>query len=79
MGKGKAYFITAVIVIFAAALIWLLWENAIRSYWVVVQIIALYGFIRGSIDLANWVAKPESGAHKRIPGPEQFTKYGWDG
>lgn len=79
MGQAKAYFITAVIVIFAAALIWLLWENAIRSYWVVVQMIAMYGFVRGSIDIARWVAKPDAKEQRRIPGQERFTRRGWDG
>lgn len=79
MDRGKAFFITAVIAILAAVLIWLLWENAIRSYWVVVQIIALYGFVRGAVDLGRWIAKPLSAP--RIPksnSPAQFTKRGWE-
>jgi hypothetical protein len=78
MGKGKAYTLTAIIVIFAAVLVWLLWENAIRAYWVVCQIIALYGFVRGAIDLGKWIAKPQpSPTHLQVVKPEDFTENGW--
>lgn len=80
MGKWKAYFITAIIVIFAAALIWLLWNNAIRTYWVVAQIIAAYGFIRGAIDLGKWIAQPQAEPeHLKVDKPEDYTENGWEG
>lgn len=79
MDRGKAFFITAVIAILVAALVWLLWENAIRSYWVVVQIIALYGFVRGAVDLGRWIARPS--VMRVLPkgkSPADYTKYGWE-
>ena len=79
MERKKAYFITGIITVLAGLVVWLLWENAIRSYWVVVQIGAMYGFIRGAFDLGRWIAKPLS--VPRIPksnSPAQFTKRGWE-
>ena len=58
MERVKAYVITTIIVVLFGAVVWLLWNNAIRSYWVVCQIVALYGFIRGAFDIGNWVASP---------------------
>lgn len=58
MERVKAWIITAAIVLLFGTVVWLLWANSIRSYWVVCQIVALYGFIRGAFDVGNWVASP---------------------
>lgn len=79
MEKTKAYFITAIIVILFGSVVWLLWNNAIRSYWVVCQMVALFGFIRGAIDLGRWIAKPSP--NRCLPkgkSPADYTKYGWE-
>lgn len=79
MDKAKAFFITGIIVILAGSLIWLLWNNAIRSYWVVCQMIALYGFVRGAIDLGKWIAKPmQARALPKGKSPADYTKDGWE-
>lgn len=79
MQRQKAFFITSIIVVLVGTLIYLLWANAIRSYWVVCQIIALYGFIRGSFDLGKWIAKPtETRSLPRGKSPSDYTKRGWE-
>lgn len=79
MAKGKALLITGIIVILAGILIWLLWSSAVRSYWVVCQLIALYGFVRGAFDLGKWIATPTK--TQELPkgkSPADYTKRGWE-
>ena len=79
MEKTKAYFITAIIVILFGSVVWLLWNNAIRSYWVMCQMIALYGFVRGAIDLGRWIARPtQARALPKAKSPADYTKNGWE-
>ena len=74
MERVKAWIITIVIVLLFGTVVWLLWANSVRSYWVVCQILALYGFVRGAFDVGNWVASPVP--PKAEPKHKKFEKGG---
>lgn len=57
MSMGKSVFITTIFMALLGAVIYCFWQYSIRSYYVAVQMIAIYGFVRGWIDLTHWMAK----------------------
>lgn len=71
MGKVKGYFVAAVIMALLAVVVYCLWSYSIRTYWIVTQILALYGFIVGGVNLAKWLTKAETEtrSNKRFKDP----------
>lgn len=68
MGKGKAIFITTIVMALLGGMIYLFWEYSIRSYYVAVQLIAMYGFVAGALHMVRWLSKE----------PVKYDPY-WDG
>jgi len=58
MSKIKAWFVAAAIAVLIAAVIWLMWDYALRSFWIMALIFAMYGFVCFVIHLAGWLEKP---------------------
>lgn len=59
MTKAKAIFVTIVIMGLAGGMLYAFWAYAIRTYQAVIQILGLYGFAVGGVNLARWLEKPE--------------------
>lgn len=57
MSIGKSVFITTLFMGAIGGMIYCFWEFSIRSYYVAVQMIALYGFIMLGINMVRWLAK----------------------
>ena len=59
MSKLKSYFVTVIIMALLGGIIWGLWSYALRSYYIVMQILGFYGFAVLGVNMAKWLAKPE--------------------
>lgn len=59
MNKLKAGFVTTVILILLGGFTWSLWQNSIWSYYVLVQMLALYGYVVAGVNLYHWLSKEE--------------------
>jgi len=57
MSRGKAWFVAAAIGALLGAVIWLMWDYALRSFWVLALIFAGYGFVCFVIHLEKWLEK----------------------
>lgn len=55
--KAKGWFVSTLIMSMAGGIIYCLWNYAIRSYYVVIQWVALYGFVMAWVNLAKWLGK----------------------
>lgn len=67
MSKGKAALVTIIVMALLGGMIWCFWNYQIRTYYVVAQVIALYGFIVGGFHLSSWLQKDDR--------PAQNTEY----
>ncbi len=67
MSKVKAWFVTGAIAALLAAVIWLMWDYALRSFWVMALIFGGIGFVAFVIQLEKWLEAemPRAGAHVR--------------
>lgn len=59
MSKGKAALVTIIVMALMGGMIWCFWNYQIRTYYVVAQAIALYGFIVGGFHLHKWLQKDD--------------------
>ncbi len=68
MNKGKAWFVAAVIAVMLAAVIWMMWDYALRSFWVMALIFAGYGYVCFIFRLEKWLEMdvPEPRHQRRI-------------
>ena len=57
MDKGKAIFVTTVLMALLGTMLWLLFNFSIRSYYTAAQILGAYGYVMGGINLARWLCK----------------------
>lgn len=55
MKSFKAYFITTIIFTLLAAVLWLMWQFAVGSFWVVALMFGAYGFFCCAINVAKWL------------------------
>lgn len=74
MSKVKAWFVAGLIMIFAGAFIYSLWQWQIRSYYVVIQVLGWYGFVMAGINLTNWLTK-EDPNNKRPKSYQEWAEY----
>ena len=70
MSKARAWTLTAVIMTLLGVVIWLMWDYALRSFWVIALIFAFYGFFCCAANLGrmlqaeSWLPElPRRGAH----------------
>lgn len=55
MNKGKAALVTIIVMSLLGGMTWCFWSYQIRTYYAVVQTIALYGFVLGGFRLHRWL------------------------
>lgn len=59
MSKIKAYFVAAVVVILAGGFLYNLWQYAIWSYYVAIQVFGWYGLLMAGLHFAGWLQKDD--------------------
>ena len=59
MKLGKAIFVTVLIAVLLAAIDVCFYMLCINGFAVLTGLIAIYGFLRGSFDLCNWLRKAD--------------------
>ncbi|MBQ7737305.1 MAG: hypothetical protein IJT62_05655 [Oscillospiraceae bacterium] len=66
MNKGKALFITTIIGVLLATVIWCMWSYAIRSFTYFIVFFGAYGFACFIVHLGKWMmATPTNPRHVR--------------
>ncbi len=66
MSKGKAWLVTAVIMVLFGMVLYLLYMYNVAAFWSMVGIFGIYGFVSFFFDLGKWMLfQPEE--HRRIP------------
>ena len=67
MSKIKAWFVALSIAVLLGAVVWLMWDYALRGFWVLALIFAGYGFLCFVFRLEKWLETdmPRAGAHVR--------------
>ena len=69
MSKQRAWLLTAVIMTLLACVIYMMWDYALRSFWVVALMFAAYGFFCCAASLGHllqapsWIPERHRGAH----------------
>lgn len=58
MTKIKSCVVAGIIMLLLGGMIWAFWNYAIWTYYVVIQILGLYGFACFGVHLARWLALP---------------------
>lgn len=57
MSGGKAALVSVVIMALMGVIIWCFWSYQSNVYYILVQAIALYGFVIGGIHIFQWLQK----------------------
>lgn len=69
MAKWKAGFIAFIITFLMGAMIWFMWNNAIRVYEVIEFIFFIYGFFQAAYWLFCWLMAPSKKTFKETIDP----------
>jgi len=70
MSKYRAWTLTVIIMTLMGVVIWLMWDYALRSFWVIALMFAFYGFFCCAVNLGHFLQaeswfpqRPRRGAH----------------